>query len=536
MARRRRSTPSARPRAASAASSSAPAADAAAPTTTQSAWMHPVVRAWLVSLRPWSFPASLGPVALAGAVLHRPPAAAAAPLPLLTLEYVLCFVVVLSFHAAANLFNTYYDFRSGADTKAAADDRGLVDGTVSPATVFRSACACLAAGAGAAAFLAAHIGPALLVVVVPAAALCFFYTADPFSLKRYALGDLTIFLMFGPLLMTGVNLAVAGPAAAAHGPAVLCYSVPVGLLTVAILHANNARDVAADRAAGITTLAMKLGDAHALRFHCALFAAAYGSVAALVVFGVPPSSAATSSSSTAAATAAASSGANDVWTLGTTVLPPAVSAAFAGAATTPRQLLVFLCVPWALYVTRCFRAGVMGQLPQRIAQHNLVFCTLLVMGLSEPMFLARVLIGCLFYLGGVNNIIMWSYNIHMVVMKLGNVWGAPIPRSLAQFLFASAAVFQLVVSVLFMLGVQPLLMAQLLLVWIVPVTFAVHDMWTIEHDCPAHVVPKGVPPYPSFAQRTVAIFPTEFDNEFVHFFKNVQIIGGLCLYCEVFGA
>ena len=93
-----------------------------------------------------------------------------------------------------------------------------------------------------------------------------------------------------------------------------------------------------------------------------------------------------------------------------------------------------------------------------------------------------------------------------------------------------------------------MLSAQLLLIWIVPITFTVHDMWTIEHDNVAHVMAlspsnstKGSEKthakshaYPRYADRHVAIFPTEFDNEFVHFFKNVQIIGGLVLYIQVF--
>merc|ERR1711871_164906 len=133
--------------------------DCNVPTTKPSAWMNPVVRAWLVSLRPWSFPASLGPVALAGAVLLCPPTQADGPKvdSLMTLQYGLCFVVVLSFHAAASLFNTYYDFVSGADTKADADDRGLVDGTVRPSTVWSSAVILLSAGIAAAALLAAQI-------------------------------------------------------------------------------------------------------------------------------------------------------------------------------------------------------------------------------------------------------------------------------------------------------------------------------------------------------------------------------------------
>tara|TARA_B100000795_G_scaffold44426_1_gene29166 strand:- start:413 stop:670 length:258 start_codon:yes stop_codon:yes gene_type:complete len=72
---------------------------------------------------------------------------------------------------------------------------------------------------------------------------------------------------------------------------------------------------------------------------------------------------------------------------------------------------------------------------------------------------------------------------------------------------------------------------QLLLLWIVPITFTVHDLWTIEFDHPAHVVSKSII-FPKFADRKVANFPTEFDNEFVHFFKNVGMIGGLVLYLQ----
>ena len=87
------------------------------------------------------------------------------------------------------------------------------------------------------------------------------------------------------------------------------------------------------------------------------------------------------------------------------------------------------------------------------------------------------------------------------------------------------------------MNIYPKLMCQLLLCWIVPVTFIVHDLWTIAHDHPAHHKgeqgEKGEIGEPSFATRNVPIFPTEFDNEFVHFFKNVGMIGGLVFYLEV---
>ena len=63
------------------------------------------------------------------------------------------------------------------------------------------------------------------------------------------------------------------------------------------------------------------------------------------------------------------------------------------------------------------------------------------------------------------------------------------------------------------------------------VTFVVHDFWTVGWaDGPpalAFVLPaQGGQPYP---QQRVATFPANFDNEFVHFFKNVGMMGGLAV-------
>ena len=69
------------------------------------------------------------------------------------------------------------------------------------------------------------------------------------------LGDVIIFLCFGPLLMSGVSMACCG---VIH-ESVQYYSVPIGLLTVDIVHINNMRDVDADKRAGLKTVAIFLG-------------------------------------------------------------------------------------------------------------------------------------------------------------------------------------------------------------------------------------------------------------------------------------
>ena len=535
--------------------------DSPSTTLKKSAWMEPTIRTWLISLRPWSFPASLGPVAVAGALLHRPlsnvtyapfqdnhgpdNSAVIAPVDnLFCLAYVCCFIVVLSFHASANLFNTYYDYINGNDTKQSADDRALVDSTILPSTVFYSAVGMLVTGGLAATWLTFSCPALLYVVVLPAMLLCFLYTANPCSLKRYALGDLTIFLMFGPLLMVGVSVAVTSSMGTMSSMSsfvlrkdILLYSIPIGLCTVSILHANNARDIKDDQAAGLTTLAMKLGRRGSYLFHCLLQTLVYGLIV-LYVF-TPIVSASISIPNPSLDLDPSLDPPLDLVNL----LLPSLPLTY----TTIRQLIVLCNVPWCLYNTKSFSSYRFYELPQKIAQHNLLFTTLLVMSLSEPLFLSRVLLTCLFYLGGVNNIIMWSYNVHLVHMKLNNIFSSggtqsknkkntfvAVPFVVSKILFACASVFQLVVSLLFMCNVEPRLMCQLLLCWIVPITFVVHDMWTIEHDHPAHTIPLSVTfKEPAWGKRNVANFPTEFDNEFVHFFKNVGMIGGLVLYLEM---
>jgi 1,4-dihydroxy-2-naphthoate octaprenyltransferase len=62
---------------------------------------------------------------------------------------------------------------------------------------------------------------------------------------------------------------------------ILPYSVPIGLLTEAILHANNTRDIKPDSKANITTLAIVLGHEGSYVFYQMLLVGAYVSVAAI---------------------------------------------------------------------------------------------------------------------------------------------------------------------------------------------------------------------------------------------------------------
>ena len=65
-------------------------------------------------------------------------------------------------------------------------------------------------------------------------------------------------------------------------------SLPIACLVTSIMHANDIRDIAHDREAGITTLAMLLGRRKALYLYAALCVGAYGVLLLLAAFGVLP--------------------------------------------------------------------------------------------------------------------------------------------------------------------------------------------------------------------------------------------------------
>ncbi len=114
-----------------------------------------------------------------------------------------------------------------------------------------------AAATAAAAFLLASITASLsfLPYVAAATFIAFAYSMPPLHLKARAMGDLPVFVAFGPLpsaFVWHVTTATAPP------PLLLALAVPFGFWAVAVLHCNNMRDADHDARIG-RTLAILLG-------------------------------------------------------------------------------------------------------------------------------------------------------------------------------------------------------------------------------------------------------------------------------------
>lgn len=72
-----------------------------------------------------------------------------------------------------------------------------------------------------------------------------FYTASPVRLKYRTLGDATVAVVFGPLLVGYYTVAMNGYDEVGWGSWLtgLITLLPITMLTVGILHGNNLRDI-----------------------------------------------------------------------------------------------------------------------------------------------------------------------------------------------------------------------------------------------------------------------------------------------------
>jgi 1,4-dihydroxy-2-naphthoate octaprenyltransferase len=107
------------------------------------------------------------------------------------------------------------------------------------------------------------------------------YTGGPRPYGYAGLGELFVFLFFGVVAVTGSYYVQTEelPWEA------FALSVPVGLLSAAILVVNNVRDVDTDRRAGKRTLAVQIGRDRARILFGAMLALAYAMAPAIPLLG-----------------------------------------------------------------------------------------------------------------------------------------------------------------------------------------------------------------------------------------------------------
>jgi 1,4-dihydroxy-2-naphthoate octaprenyltransferase len=167
-------------------------------------------------------------------------------------------VVSLALQVGVNFANDYSDGVRGTDTKRVGPLRLTASGTFAPRTVFLAAMAAFGVAGGAGLALAATTSWWLLLVGLACVAAAWFYTggSSPYGYKGF--GDISVFVFFGLVAVMGTAF-VARRHPAVTWLSVAC-AIPCGLLAVAVLVANNLRDIPRDAETNKHTLAVLLGD------------------------------------------------------------------------------------------------------------------------------------------------------------------------------------------------------------------------------------------------------------------------------------
>ncbi|MYD09688.1 MAG: 1,4-dihydroxy-2-naphthoate octaprenyltransferase [Chloroflexi bacterium] len=239
-------------------------------------------RAWYLALRPRVFTATYAPLGLAGIVALEDGVFAAA-------IFLLALAGTLLLQSAANLINEYADYRRGADRlKEAGQGMTIKRKILAPRSVLYGAVLATAAGCAIGLYLLSQSGPLLWLIGMGGVFVAVTYTAGPFPLAYNGLGEIAVAIFMGPAIIIGAYYVMSPAVSAARIGELGLISLPIAFMVAAILHANNIRDMDADRAVNKRTLAVIFGIRFARAEFVFLVIGAFAAQTFVIALGLLP--------------------------------------------------------------------------------------------------------------------------------------------------------------------------------------------------------------------------------------------------------
>ncbi len=239
--------------------------------------MPPRLRAWYQAARPRSLTATFIPMGLAAAIALGDDV-------FNVVRFVLSLIAALSLQIAANLINEYVDHVRGSDEQKVAGMGMVIKGNLlTPRDVLIGAIATVIVGVAIGLYLVTQSGPLVFYIGVVGVLVVVLYTAGPAPLAYLGLGEISVFIAMGPLMVLGAYYVLAaGKTTPNFLVTPILAALPIGCTIANILHANNLRDLDADRAANKRTLAARFGLHFARLEYLAWMIGAYLSLVFLV--------------------------------------------------------------------------------------------------------------------------------------------------------------------------------------------------------------------------------------------------------------
>ncbi len=215
---------------------------------------------WVEGARPRTLPTALSPViAGTGAAIGHGVVAPGRAL--------LALVVAVALMIGVNYANDYSDGIRGTDDERVGPVRLVGSNLATPSTV-RAAAFVAFAVAGLAGLTLVSLSQQWWLIAVGAVCIvaAWYYTGGSRPYGYLGFGEIAVFVFYGLVGVLGTVLTQSGP----PGALAVVTAIGVGMLTSAVLVANNLRDIPTDTAVGKRTLAVRMGDRDTRRLYTAL--------------------------------------------------------------------------------------------------------------------------------------------------------------------------------------------------------------------------------------------------------------------------
>ncbi|MDQ0337502.1 1,4-dihydroxy-2-naphthoate octaprenyltransferase [Caldalkalibacillus uzonensis] len=231
-------------------------------------------RVWWKLLRPHTLTASIIPVVIGTALT----------LEVTTINWSLFAAMLLAsilIQSATNMFNEYYDFKRGLDTKESVGIGGaIVREGIRPQVILNLAIILFAVSVLLGVYICMNSSWWVAVIGSISMAIGYFYTGGPYPIAYSPFGELAAGVFMGPVIILLAFYIQTGTVTLYS----FLVSIPIAILVAAILLANNIRDLDGDRSAGRRTLAIIVGREKAIQLLGLMFVLAYIWALGLVLF------------------------------------------------------------------------------------------------------------------------------------------------------------------------------------------------------------------------------------------------------------
>ena len=223
----------------------------------------------------------------------------AAGLPFNWAPFILCLIGLTVAHAVNNMVNDYFDTTGGVDTqdytRALYAPHPILSGIITKAGLRNAILAANAIDVLIGLYLTFSVGWPIAIFALGGLLISVFYVAPPIKLKHHGLGEPGVFVVWGPLMIGGTYFAVKGDIR----PEIFLACIPYALVVTTVLIGKHIDKYKVDKAKGIHTLPVILGEQTSLTLNKLLMISFYvisaililtrtmGIWVALIAFAIP---------------------------------------------------------------------------------------------------------------------------------------------------------------------------------------------------------------------------------------------------------